>query len=48
MIPMLMMTAKILTSMSNKKEESIIEGDIVDLKVTYVNGERVVNEVEAK
>jgi hypothetical protein len=46
MIPILMMTARVLTSMSNKKEEAIIKGDIVDLKVTYVNGERVVTEVK--
>ena len=48
MIPILMMTAKMISGMSNKKEEAIIEGDIVDLKVTYVNGERVVTEVEVK
>ena len=48
MIPILMGTAKIMSDMSGKKEEAIIKGNIVDLKVTYVNGERVVNKVEVK
>ena len=48
MIPILMGTAKVMSDMSGKKEEVIIKVNIVDLKVTYVNGERVVNEVEAK
>ena len=43
-----MSTAKIMSDMSSKKEETIIKGDIVDLKVTYVDGERVVNKVENK
>jgi hypothetical protein len=46
MVPILMMTAKMISGMSKKKEEAIIEGDIVDLKVTYVDGERVVTEVK--
>ena len=46
MIPTLMMTAKIISGMSGKKEEVIIKGDIVDLKVTYVDGKRVVTEVK--
>ena len=46
MIPILMSTAKIISDASGKKEEAIIKGDIVDLKVTYVDGKRVVTEVK--
>ena len=48
MIPILMSTAKIISDVSGKKEEAIIGGDIIDLRVTYVSGERVVNKVEVK
>ena len=48
MIPILMSAAKIISDASGKKEEAVIKGDIVDLKVTYVDGERVVTEVEVK
>ena len=45
MIPILMSTAKIISDASGKKEEAVIKGDIVDLKVTYVEGERIVTKV---
>ena len=48
MIPTLMSTAKIISGASGKKEEAVIKGDIVDLRVTYVDGKRVVTEVEVK
>ena len=48
MITILMSTAKIMSDMNGKKEEVIIGGDIIDLRVTYVSGERVVNKVEVK
>ena len=48
MIPILMSTAKVISDASSKKEDAIIEGGIVDLKVTYVDGKRVVTKVEVK
>ena len=41
-----MSTAKMMSDASGKKEEAIIKGDIVDLRVTYVDGKRVVTEVK--
>tara|TARA_R110000851_G_C12695660_1_gene525483 strand:+ start:326 stop:457 length:132 start_codon:yes stop_codon:yes gene_type:complete len=43
-----MSTAKMISDASGKKEGVIIKGDIVDLKVTYADGKRVVTEVEVK
>ena len=49
MLPMILMSSQILSTMSGKKEESApINGNPIDLQITYKDGERIVTPVEVK
>ena len=49
MIAMVMMSANIISKMSDKQPEQVIDkSNLIDLKVTYKNGVRIVTPVEIK